>query len=93
MQRTKLEDIPWMQVTTVNCLQTASGAKLTEMFDGANPCTIHDNRVTVMKKDLTLALRIVQDPSLYNWFPDEEDTDGVWFVAIRGQGGSTLGDG
>ena len=64
MQRTKLEDIPRMQVTTVNCLQTASGAKLTEMFDGANPCTIHDNRVTVMKKDLVLALRLAHDPSL-----------------------------
>ena len=51
MQRTKLEDIPWMQVTTANCLQTAYEAKLTEMFDHDNLCTIHDNHVTVMKKD------------------------------------------
>ena len=75
MQITELEDIPRMQATTINCLQTASEAKLTEMFKDANLCTIHCNCVTVMKTDLTLALRIAQDPSLYNWFPDEETPD------------------
>ena len=75
MERPKLQVIPWMQVATVACLQTASEAKLTEMFKDANLCTIHCNCVTVMKTDLTLALRIAQDPSLYNWFSDEETPD------------------
>ena len=61
---TQLQDVPRMQVTTVECLQTASEARLTGVFEDANWCTIHANRVTVIKKDLTLALRLAHDPSL-----------------------------
>ena len=68
MKRTQLDKMPWVQVATVACLQTASEAKLVELYEDTNLCSIHAKCVTIMKKDLKLAMRIGQDPSLYNWF-------------------------
>ena len=67
MKRTELEKNPRMQVATVACLQTASQAKLVGLFEDTNLCAIHTKRVTIMKKDLDLAKRIGQDPTLDDW--------------------------
>ena len=75
MDITKLLAIPRMQVSTVACHQTTSEAKLVELFEDTNLCAIHAKRVTIMEKDLKLAMRIAQDPSLYNWFPNEKTAD------------------
>ena len=39
-------------------LQESSEAYLTSLFEDANLCSLHANRVTVMKKDMDLARRI-----------------------------------
>ena len=44
-------------------LQEASEAYLVGLFEDANLCAIHANRVTVMKKDMELARRIRGDQS------------------------------
>ena len=68
MNRTKMKEIPRMQVATVTCLQEAYEAKLVELFEDTNLCAIYARCVTIMEKDLKLAIRIGQDPSLYNLF-------------------------
>ena len=46
------------QSTALLALQEAAESYLTGLFEDANLCAIHANRVTVMKKDLDLARRI-----------------------------------
>ena len=48
------------QSTAVDALQEASEAFVTSVFEDANLCCIHAKRVTVMPKDIQLALRIRQ---------------------------------
>ena len=42
-------------------LQEASEAYITGIFEDANMCALHANRVTCMKKDMDLARRIRGD--------------------------------
>ena len=67
MERTKLDKMTRMQFATVNCIQEASEATLVGLFEDTNLCAIHAKRVTIMKKDVDLAKRIGQDPTLHNW--------------------------
>ena len=46
------------QSSALLALQDAAESYLTGLFEDANLCAIHANRVTVMKKDLDLARRI-----------------------------------
>ncbi len=46
------------QSSALIALQEAAESYLTGLFEDANLCAIHANRVTVMKKDLDLARRI-----------------------------------
>ncbi len=46
------------QVNALLALQEATESYLTGLFEDANLCAIHSNRVTVMKKDMLLARRI-----------------------------------
>ena len=46
------------QAQALLALQEAAESYLTGLFEDANLCAIHANRVTVMKKDLELARRI-----------------------------------
>ena len=46
------------QSTAILALQEASEAYLVGLFEDTNLCAIHANRVTIMKKDMDLALRI-----------------------------------
>jgi hypothetical protein len=47
-----------MQSQALLALQEASESYLTGLFEDANICAIHANRVTIMKKDMKLARRI-----------------------------------
>ena len=67
MKRTQLDKMHRMQFATVNAIQEASEATLVGLFEDTNLCAIHAKRVTIMEKDLKLAMRIGQDPTLYNW--------------------------
>ena len=49
------------QAQALIALQESSEAFLTGLFEDANLCAIHANRVTVMKKDMDLARRIRGD--------------------------------
>ena len=49
------------QAHALKALQEASEAYLVGIFEDANLCAIHANRVTIMKKDLDLARRIRGD--------------------------------
>ena len=64
---TKLKDPSRMTVATVQCLQAASEAIITKTLEDANLCAIHTKRVTVQPKDLELAHRLMQKPSLSGW--------------------------
>ena len=46
------------QSTAILALQEASEAYLVGLFEDTNLCAIHAKRVTIMKKDMDLALRI-----------------------------------
>ena len=46
------------QSAAIEALQTAAEAYLTTLFEDANLCCIHAKRVTVMPKDIKLAMRI-----------------------------------
>eukprot|EP00729_Bicosta_minor_P030826 gene30826-5810_t len=46
------------QSSAVNALQEASEAYLVGLFEDTNLCAIHAKRVTIMVKDILLALRI-----------------------------------
>ncbi len=46
------------QSTAVLALQEASEAYLVKLLEDANQCAIHGKRVTIMSKDIQLALRI-----------------------------------
>lgn len=46
------------QLTALLALQEASEYYLVKIFEEANLCAIHAKRVTIMPKDMTLALRI-----------------------------------
>jgi histone H3 len=46
------------QSHALQCLQEASEAYLTSLFEDANLCAIHAKRVTIMPKDIQLARRI-----------------------------------
>ena len=67
MKTTRLDKMHRMQFATVNCIQEASEATLVGLFEDTNLCAIHAKRVTIMKKDVDLAKRIGQDPTLYDW--------------------------
>lgn len=49
------------QVAALSALQEASEAYLTLLFEDANLCSIHANRVTIMPRDILLARRIRQE--------------------------------
>ena len=49
------------QSGAVLALQEASEAFLVSLFEDANLCAIHAKRVTIMAKDIQLALRIRGD--------------------------------
>jgi histone H3 len=49
------------QAQALTALQEASEAYLVGIFEDANLCAIHANRVTLMKKDIDLARRIRRD--------------------------------
>jgi histone H3 len=49
------------QTLALHALQEASEAYITSVFEDANLCTIHARRVTVMTKDIALALRVRGD--------------------------------
>ena len=46
------------QSTAVLALQEASEAFIVGVFEDTNLCAIHDKQVTIMKRDMQLALRI-----------------------------------
>ena len=46
------------QYTALMAIQEATESYLTELFEDANLCAIHANRMTIMKKDMDLARRI-----------------------------------
>jgi histone H3 len=47
-----------MQSTALLALQEAAEAYLVGLFNNTNECTLHAKRVTIMPKDMQLALRI-----------------------------------
>ena len=49
------------QTTAVMALQEATESYLTNLFDDTNLCALHAKRVTIMPKDMHLALRIRGD--------------------------------
>jgi len=49
--------------TALNCLHLATEDYIIEIFQGANLAAIHRNRVTVMKKDLEIALALRTEPN------------------------------
>jgi histone H3 len=51
-------EVPRFQSTAVLALQEASEAFLVGVFEDTNLCAIHAKRVTIMKRDMQLALRI-----------------------------------
>ncbi len=51
-------EVPRFQSTAVLALQEASEAFLVGVFKDTNLCTIHAKRVTIMNRDMQLALRI-----------------------------------
>ena len=53
-------DLRW-QSNAIFALQEASEAMLVHLFEDANLCAIHAKRVTIMKKDMQLALRVRGD--------------------------------
>ena len=46
------------QSMALDVLQEAAEAYLVDLFENANVCAIHANRVTVMRKDIQLVRRI-----------------------------------
>ena len=46
------------KATKMLAMQEASEAHLIRLFEDANLCAIHAKRVTLMKKDMKLAMRI-----------------------------------
>jgi histone H3 len=51
-------EVPKFQSTAVLALQEASEAFLVGMFDDTNLCAVHAKQVTIMNRDMQLALRI-----------------------------------
>jgi histone H3 len=51
-------EAPRFQSTAVLALQEASEAFIVGVFEDTNLCAIHDKQVTIMKRDMQLALRI-----------------------------------
>jgi len=51
-------EVPRFQSTAVLALQEASEAFLVGVFEDTNLCAIHARRVTIMNRDMQLALRI-----------------------------------
>lgn len=51
------ETMRW-QATALEALQEAAEAYLVHVFEDANLCAIHARRVTIMRRDIHLALRI-----------------------------------
>ena len=62
-----LTEPPRVTCATVECLQSASEAIITKTLEDANALAVHANRVTVKSKDLVLAHRLSQEPSLDGW--------------------------
>lgn len=52
------------QSAAIEALQAASEAYLTGLFEDVNMCAIHAKRVTIMSKDISLALRIRGDRNM-----------------------------
>ena len=51
------------QSSAIGALQEGMEAYATSVFDDANLCAIHAKRITLMPKDVKLALRIRRDPA------------------------------
>jgi histone H3 len=51
-------EAPRFQSTSVLALQEASEAFIVGVFEDTNLCAIHAKRVTIMNRDMQLALRI-----------------------------------
>ena len=58
------------QGSALLAIQEAAEAYIISLFDEANLCAIHANRVTVMKKDLLLARRIRGEEPNYKKYLD-----------------------
>jgi histone H3/H4 len=54
---TNLGEFRW-QTTAVQALQEASEAYLTRLFEDTNLIALHSKRVTIMPRDMQLAIRI-----------------------------------
>jgi len=54
------------QSAAIGALQAASESYLTQLFEDVNICAIHAKRVTIMPKDIMLALRLRGDFSMTN---------------------------
>jgi histone H3 len=46
------------QSSAIGCLQEATESYLVGLFEDTNLCSIHAKRVTIMPRDIQLALRI-----------------------------------
>jgi histone H3 len=53
-----LNDYPRLQGTAILALQEAAESYIVNLFEDTNLCAIHAHRVTIMTKDIRLALRI-----------------------------------
>ena len=62
------------QSTAIMALQEAAEYFLVSLFEDANLCAIHARRVTIMPKDLQLALRIRGDVFMANALTDRKTT-------------------
>lgn len=57
------QDLRW-QSAAMSALQEASEAYLVALFEHANICAVHAKRVTIMRQDIGLALRIRGESTL-----------------------------
>ena len=56
-----ISEIAFWKYISVGALQEAAESAIVEIFEDANLLAIHQKRVTVMPRDLVLAMRIRRD--------------------------------
>ena len=63
-----------MQSMAMAALQEAAESFLVELFEDVQLCAIHARRITIMPRDIQLALRIrgQDNSSFYNAYKDKE---------------------
>ncbi len=72
-----------IQTTAVLALQEAAEAYMVSLFEDSNLCAIHAKRVTLMPKDMQLAMRIRGDP-WYSQYARRETYAPSLSAAVRG---------